>query len=401
MNANLTPDRRPPSAGAPPHQPLTPAAPAFAPPPRWAAACLLAATLLLALGPRLHADDTVIFTEDFEGNFPADVGWSVLGFGQSSVSSAYWEKVKAAFGGEGKHSGSWKGYCAGSLYSLGGSEPNPTCLGGLWLVCLSRSLDLSDYSSATLTFWHKMLFSGGVLKAVVALNDGAVNPTLWSGTAVASSWTEVSVDLTPYVGGPYTLYFLLYSSAGPANSEGWYLDDIVVRGVQTVPLTLTQQPQSQSVPLGSPAAFRVTGSGPPPLSYQWFKDGWPLPGRTDNTLNIPSAQFSDIGVYAVEATDSSGHFVVSCPAVLVVQNDCVNYEDLAPPAPFWYYGDQFLSGDVTHTVGEFIFRNGLHSTVGTVALQLGEFGQEIYTEGAAVFFEPPRLVSALTRMFHT
>ncbi|NWG09936.1 MAG: hypothetical protein HXX80_06520, partial [Nitrososphaerales archaeon] len=57
-----------------------------------------------------------IFTEDFEGGFGNGInGWSV-GDDEPSGTTAYWNDVNSAFGGEGTHSGSWKAYCAGTGY---------------------------------------------------------------------------------------------------------------------------------------------------------------------------------------------------------------------------------------------------------------------------------------------
>jgi len=50
-----------------------------------------------------------VLSEGFEGSFPGS--WSV-GDANSSGTPAYWDDVDSAFGGEGTHSGSWKGYCA-------------------------------------------------------------------------------------------------------------------------------------------------------------------------------------------------------------------------------------------------------------------------------------------------
>ena len=68
----------------------------------FSACCLF---LFLSLGA---AAQTTILSEGFEGNFPADNGWSVVD-SNASGTTAYWDDVNSAFGGEGTHTGNYKG----------------------------------------------------------------------------------------------------------------------------------------------------------------------------------------------------------------------------------------------------------------------------------------------------
>lgn len=65
------------------------------------------------------------------------------------------------------------------------------------------------------------------------------------------------------------------------------------------PPTIDYQPQSQEVILYQQAAFGVIASGGPPLSYQWLKNGAPIPNATNDQIVIPQSQFSDEGLYSV------------------------------------------------------------------------------------------------------
>ena len=51
-----------------------------------------------------------------------------------------------------------------------------------------------------------------------------------------------------------------------------------------------------------PATFSTTASGTGPLAYVWKKDGSVLPGQSDSSISIASAQVSDAGMYTVEVT---------------------------------------------------------------------------------------------------
>jgi len=81
---------------------------------RAALAVLAIIALCLSLTRPAQAD-TLLF-EGFEGSFPFDNGWTV-GDSNATGTPAYWDDVLNTFGTAGTHSGSWKGYCAGSGFA--------------------------------------------------------------------------------------------------------------------------------------------------------------------------------------------------------------------------------------------------------------------------------------------
>ena len=102
---------------------------------------------------------------------------------------------------------------------------------GLWS---SRSLpiDLTEVDSATLTFWHRYDFASGDKGNVwVAREQGdggwRTEELLRTFTGTQSTWQQVSLDLTPFVGEPIRLAFYLKSDASE-TADGWYIDDIIV-----------------------------------------------------------------------------------------------------------------------------------------------------------------------------
>lgn len=74
------------------------------------------------------------------------------------------------------------------------------------------------------------------------------------------------------------------------------------------------QPSNQTVALRQSASFSITASGNG-LSYQWFKDGVPLPGQINSTLELTNVGPAHIGHYvarvsnSVSVVDSSGAFL--------------------------------------------------------------------------------------------
>ena len=75
--------------------------------------------------------------------------------------------------------------------------------------------------------------------------------------------------------------------------------------------TITVQPLSQTVPLGSTATFTVEASGTAPLTYQWSENGIPISGATSDTYTTPSVELSDnlinfIGSFTATISNAAG-----------------------------------------------------------------------------------------------
>ena len=117
------------------------------------------------------------------------------------------------------------------------------------------------------------------------------------------------------------------SSIHTFTDSGWTTVPVFRQGRAAMVLLsgaprITQQPVSQSVPIGSDAAFSVTAFGTPPLSYQWRFDGVLLAGRTNSSLALTKVLLSDAGPYSVMVSNRAG-VITSAVAFLRV---------LVPPA---------------------------------------------------------------------
>jgi hypothetical protein len=58
-------------------------------------------------------------------------------------------------------------------------------------------------------------------------------------------------------------------------------------------VSITAQPQSQLVAEGCPVILTVGVTGTGPYSYQWWRDGQPVPNGTNSSFSIPVAHLSD------------------------------------------------------------------------------------------------------------
>ena len=103
----------------------------------------------------------------------------------------------------------------------------------------------------------------------------------------------------------------LYGTATSSNAVLTMLDPFI-----------TNQPQSQTVAAGNPAAFTVGAVGTAPLAYVWSKNNVPLAnggnisGSGTPTLTLASVQMGDMGTYSVTVSNLNG-WLVSSNATLV------------------------------------------------------------------------------------
>ncbi len=80
---------------------------------------------------------------------------------------------------------------------------------------------------------------------------------------------------------------------------------------------ITQQPHGTVGYWGGNALFGVGVNGTAPLSYQWYKESFPISWGTNSTLTLTNIDFTDAGNYSVTITNAYGS-TNSTQALLVV-----------------------------------------------------------------------------------
>ncbi len=90
----------------------------------------------------------------------------------------------------------------------------------------------------------------------------------------------------------------------------------------SVPVAITNQPQSLALGAGANAFFSVTAGGTGPLSYQWQFNSTPITGATASTYTRTNVQNADVGSYSVVITNAVSS-ATSTDAILTVNNSPV------------------------------------------------------------------------------
>ena len=117
----------------------------------------------------------------------------------------------------------------------------------------SPGIDLTEVSSATLTFWHRFDFASGdsgFVRVHWRNREGSIE---WQDirrfTGTNSIWQQVSLDLTPFVGQSIQISFFTVTDA-THTADGWTIDDVAVFATDFVSPVTLENPRSASFQSG-------------------------------------------------------------------------------------------------------------------------------------------------------
>lgn len=91
---------------------------------------------------------------------------------------------------------------------------------------------------------------------------------------------------------------------------------------------ITGQPSDVSLIEGNPFTLTTTVQAIQPATFQWYKNGLPLPGENVQSLSVSDSDPADAGVYHLAVTDANNNTVVSSNATVTVLLDAT------PPTVF-------------------------------------------------------------------
>jgi hypothetical protein len=162
-------------------------------------------------------------------------------------------------------------------------------------------------------------------------------------------------------------------------------------------LTITGESATNvAVTLGEPTTMSVQTSGLAP-QYQWYDQGAPIAGATDNTLTIPGTLASQSGNYYVVVTNIYGNSVTSAVISLTVSNIVVlpigpsgviysNISDSSDyPAGHQYVGSNLFNEDVTGIPLGSVLAGGEWATDGQAPAFLAFQVDQVYNVGSIFY----------------
>ena len=168
---------------------------------------------------------------------------------------------------------------------------------------------LNVYNGSTLVASNDNWGTAATQPALVAAADTA-------GLLPLADGSKDSAVLLPVSAGPSTM-MMLSTTSGASGLVNYEIAQIDGDRAASFAPGLVTPPGPLTAPAGSPFAITAVAIGRPYPTFQWSKDGSPIAGATDASLNIASAQSSDAGQYTVTMTNTAGS-VTSAPWTLAL-----------------------------------------------------------------------------------
>jgi hypothetical protein len=135
----------------------------------------------------------------------------------------------------------------------------------------------------------------------------------WRGPGSTTfQWYRNGVAVSGGTGAAYSLSAVRGSDAGEyrvqLKSGSVVLTSDTVKLTVNVPVSIFNQPeQSIAVGIGKALSLKVSATGTPPLTYQWYRNGVAISGGTSSAYNIPEIKgTNDAGIYVVEVGNLLG-----------------------------------------------------------------------------------------------
>lgn len=247
-----------------------------------------------------------------------------------------------------KRAGSQVQYLFTRDYNLTGQANVTLVFNSIYRQNASSSASV-EYSINGGTTWLPLVYmldSGDVIRNPDFSVDAVATLTTPRGdAALAGAYGDyigapVSAALAPYIrpvaqseyaGKRVEMFRLAAADNQPAvrfrfahtGTGDWYftLDNVGLYSLTTPPANASVTPTLRSDAVGmtgSGTYFAVTASGPEPYSYQWYRNGVLLPGKTISELVLANGQLTNAGSYTAVVGNANGSTTSSPPATVTV-----------------------------------------------------------------------------------
>jgi hypothetical protein len=182
---------------------------------------------------------------------------------------------------------------------------------GIGTPATSTAATLTVTAPPAFTNAASATFVSGRANTLAFSVTGQPAPTFAVTTGTLPPWATLNTTTgaltgTPpnLTGAPFAFTVTASNGIAPAAAQAFTL--AVALGV---PPIITTPPVSRTVAVGASVSFSVVVAGSAPFTYEWRKDGVPIPHATDATFTIASAQTSDTAAYTVAIANGVGHAV--------------------------------------------------------------------------------------------
>lgn len=206
----------------------------------------------------------------------------------------------------------------GTLY-FGTYGGNLCAVGADGKIRWSTSVGTDIRTSSPAVDDQGVVYIGTLDGTLVAVNaDGTIKRTYHFGGPVRSS--PLLHDGMLYIGAQDYRLYAIRTGTGPAASPWPMFRKNAARtaAYAVSPPVLKVQPRSQRVLAGGSVVLGVQSDGTGPLTFQWARDGVPLPGATGATLTLNAVQAAQSGIYTVTVQNNLGE-VTSDGAMVIIE----------------------------------------------------------------------------------